>query len=69
MTSEPEERSLEEKVQSDDVLQVNFHKCWFNHNTVPCCELKEMEFFPRIKTRNQTSLCMGNGLIEPQRED
>lgn len=50
ITSEPEERSLEERFQSKDVLYISFHKCWFN--MVPCCELREMEFFPCIKMRN-----------------
>lgn len=69
ITSEPEERSLEEIFQRNDVLYIIFHKCWFN--MVPCCELREMEFFPHVKMRSLSDTSyirpfyMGNGLTEP----
>lgn len=50
MTSEPEERSLEDRFQSNEYYCTSVFinvSSWFN--MVPCCELREMELFLHIK--------------------
>lgn len=47
ITSEPEERSLEERFQSNELLDIINVSSWFD--MVSCCELRELELFLPVK--------------------